>query len=113
WQAGAIVKWLLRRLATTFGDVPETVEWLKCTGLGIFQDDPCPRHPVGALTIDQVTDDIECAPGISAFIALSPGIGKFTEKCIEYRRSAFENCDGVRQVELCSVSHGCVDVRRR
>ena len=27
--------------------------------------------------------------------------------------SAFENCDGVRQVELCSVSHGCVDVRRR
>ena len=91
----------------------QAVEPLKRTGFAIFQDNSRPRHPVSALTMDQVTDDIECTPSIRAFILLGPAVRKSSEKRIEYRRSVFEKCDGFRQVESCSVSHGCVDVRGR
>src|SRR5437764_1293247 len=50
----------------------QAVEPLKRTGFAIFQDNSRPRHPVSALTMDQVTDDIECTPSIRAFILVSP-----------------------------------------
>ena len=62
---------------------------------------------------DQVTNDIECTPSIPAFISFGPSIRKSTEERIEYRRSAFEKCDGLRQRELRSVCHSCVDVGGR
>src|SRR2546421_12943501 len=93
--------------------MPQAVETVKCTGFAIFQDDPRACHPVSPLTMDQVTNDIERTPGIPAFVSLSPAVRKSQEKRIEYRMSPFQKRDGFRQVELRSVSHGCVDVRGR
>src|SRR5438445_139155 len=50
--------------------MPQAVESLKPTGFAIFQDDPRARHPVSPLTMDQMTNDIECTPSIRAFILL-------------------------------------------
>jgi hypothetical protein len=92
--------------------MPKAVEPHKRAGLSIFQDDPHARHPVGSLTVDQVTDDIECTPGIPAFVSLSPSIRKSTEKGVEYRRSTFEKCDGFGQLELRNVLHVVSRCRR-
>ncbi len=93
--------------------MPQAVESVKRTGFAIFQDDPRARHPVSPLTMDQMSNDIECTPSIRAFILLGPSVREPSEKRIEYRRSVFEKCDGFRQVELRSVYHSCVDVRGR
>src|SRR6267154_2543224 len=49
-----------------------------------------------------MTNDVECAPGVFAFILVGPGFRQIAEKRIESGGSSGEKGDGVRQV----VFHG-------
>src|SRR5579859_6711070 len=74
-QAGEIVQELVERLALTLFELRKAVKDIKLPRLAFLQDDPQPRYPVGALTDDQVADDVERAPCISSFVAAHPRVG--------------------------------------
>src|ERR1700734_3388291 len=68
-QAGEIIQELVERLALTLFELRKTVKGIKLPRFALLQDNPQPRYPVGALPDDQVTHDVERAPGISFFVA--------------------------------------------
>ena len=49
----------------------------------LFEDDPRPRHPVGALPVNQVANHIVRTPGVAAFVADDPVVGQATKERIE------------------------------
>src|SRR5258708_4809370 len=70
-QASELVEELLERLALTLFHLRKAVKGIKWSRLAVFQDDPRPRHPVGALPDDQVPYDVERAPGVVCFVTAS------------------------------------------
>src|SRR6516165_8182997 len=61
-QAGEIVQELVERLALTLFELRKSVKGIEWPRFAFLQDDPQPRHPVGALSDDQVANDVERAP---------------------------------------------------
>jgi len=80
------VRFSLRRFGEIVQESVSDLPWVSCNcakrskgskrpGFAVLQNDPQPRHPVGALPDDQMADDVERAPGIFAFVAARPDVG--------------------------------------
>jgi putative transposase len=74
-QAGEIVQELVERLALTLFELRKAVKGIKLPRFAFLQDDPQPRYPVRALPDDQVSHNVERAPGFSSFVAAHPHVG--------------------------------------
>src|SRR6266853_1333554 len=69
------IEQLFERLAAAFFFMSETVEGIERNGFAVFEDAFGTGHPIGALTDDQVSHDIESAPAIRAFVCSHPPAG--------------------------------------
>jgi len=49
-----------------------TIELLEGPALAVLEDDLHARHPIGLLAVNQVADDVECAPGVRALGGARP-----------------------------------------
>jgi len=67
--------------------VPKAVERREPADRALLQDDPRSRDPVGLFAIDQVTDDVEGAPGVAALVRAGPGPVEPAEERAKGRRS--------------------------
>jgi hypothetical protein len=67
----------------------KAVKGFERAGLSEFEDPPNPRHPVRALPVSEMADDIVNRPCIIPFIAPGPRIRHVADKRIEsFGRSA-------------------------
>jgi hypothetical protein len=96
-QLGKLIQKLAERLALALPRLGEAIESVERSALSELQDHLRPRHPVGALAMDEMTDNIECAPGIRAFIVRRPLVGKVPQKRIQGCRRALEERYGLVQ----------------
>src|ERR1044072_3920580 len=76
----------------------QTIERFEGSGLARLQHHPYARHPIGALAMNQMTDDVERVPAAGPFVALCPRLGKIGRQRIEVRRRTGEQRDGAREV---------------
>src|ERR1700751_2828133 len=71
--AGAELRELIQQLregfALGFVDVSVAIQVRKWLLRAVFEHPFGAREPVGALAVDEVSDDVECAPGVFAFVA--------------------------------------------
>jgi len=74
-QPGEIVQELLHRLFLILIQLGKAVKGIKRPRFAVLDNDPQPRHPVGALTENQVAHDVEHAPGIVSFVAVHQMVG--------------------------------------
>ena len=77
------IEQLFERLAAAFYSVSETVEGIERDGFTVFEDAFGTGHPIGALTDDEVSHDIESAPAIRAFVCCHPPAGQTAEERIQ------------------------------
>jgi hypothetical protein len=82
------IEQLFESLAAAFCFMSETIEGIEREGFTVFEDAFDTGHPIGALTGDEVSHDIESAPAISAFACSHPPAGQAAEERIQRRRSA-------------------------
>jgi len=66
-------------------ELREAIERVEGPPLAVLQDDPDARHPVGSLTMDQVSDDIERTPGFAPFMRDDPPVRKAAQQRVECR----------------------------
>ena len=76
------------------------IKWFKGAGVLELEDHAGAGHPVGALTVNQVPDHVEGAPGILALVAEGQGFGQVAQKCVESSGSARKKREAVLQVVL-------------
>jgi len=89
------IQQLRERLPFTNSYVTLAIKRLKRLSLAKFQHHPCPRHPIRAFTVNQMAHDIECAPCVFPFIAMSPHFGQTAKKRVECSGRAREKRYGV------------------
>jgi hypothetical protein len=97
-QVAEFIQKLRQRLTRTLPLLRQTIKPLKRSGFTTLQDYPRPCHPIGAFPMNEMTDNIERAPGVSAFIADRPTVGQIAEKDIESSGRASKQRDCVFQV---------------
>ena len=77
------IEQLFERFAAAFFSLSETVEEIERDGFAVFEDAFGTGHPIGALTDDEVSHDIERAPAINAFVCGHPPAGQTAEERIQ------------------------------
>src|SRR5438067_10056890 len=82
-QTAEFIQQLRQRFTLTLTFLSPAIERLKSFCLAKLQDHPRPRHPIGALAMNQMANDIECAPSFATFIAECPGFRQVPQKRIE------------------------------
>lgn len=82
-ERSEFIEQLFERLAAAFFSLSETVEGIERDGFAVFEDASGTRHPIGALTDDEVSHDIESAPAIKAFVCSHPPAGQTAEERIQ------------------------------
>ena len=68
-QASKFIQQLSQRFALALSCVSKTVKGVKRTTLAKVQHHPGSRHPIRALAVNEMADDIEGVPGIFTFIS--------------------------------------------
>src|SRR5436309_6424416 len=97
-QASEFIQQLRKILLFTFARLREAIKRVKSTRLAGLKNHAGARHPVGAFTVNQMTDNVECGPGFFTFVLPSPGIGQVAQECIESGGSTSEKSQGVLQI---------------
>ena len=69
------IEQLFERFAAAFFFLSETVEGIERDGFAVFEDPFGTGHPVGSLPDDEVSNNIESAPAIRAFVFGHPSAG--------------------------------------
>src|SRR5438874_9743280 len=82
-QSGELIQQLCQRLALTLTFLSPAIERLKSFCLAKLQDHPRPRHPIGALAVNEMSEDVERAPGFLAFVTNGPGFRQVAQQRIE------------------------------
>src|SRR3954468_18004865 len=59
------------------------IEALEGARLPMLQDHAGARHPVGALTVDEMSHDVEGCPSALAFVGVRPRFRKIAEKRVQ------------------------------
>jgi hypothetical protein len=77
------IEQLFERFAAAFFFLSETIEGIERDGFTVFEDAFGTGHPIGALTDDEVSHDIESAPAIRAFVCSHPSAGQAAEERIQ------------------------------
>jgi hypothetical protein len=57
-------------------------------------------HPVVALGLGQVADDVVGSPCVVSFVAAGPGVGEAAQERVESRRGAGEKSDGLGHASI-------------
>lgn len=83
------------RLALAFANVSPAVERLERAGFAEFEEPSRARNPVGALTVDEMADDIEGAPGIFALVTQSPFVRQPAQQRVKHGGSVGKKHYGV------------------
>jgi len=78
-HASEFIQQLAERFSLALSYLSQTIKFLKRPGLAELQHHPRPRHPIRALGVNQVPDDIVGVPGISPFISKRPSFGEITQ----------------------------------
>ena len=81
-ERSEFIEQLFERFAAAFF-LSETVEGIERDGFTVFEDAFGTGHPIGALTDDEVSHDIESAPAIKAFVCSHPPAGQTAEERIQ------------------------------
>ena len=84
-ERGELVEELRQRSALRHRELRKAIELLEGSGLAGLMDDSGARYPVGALAVDQVSDDVEGAPRVAAFVGCDPTLGQAPEERIDGR----------------------------
>src|SRR5580698_4274740 len=87
-QLRKLIKQLPQRLTLTLSHLTQTIKGFKRPTLAKLQHRLRTRHPVRALGMNQMTDDIEHVPGVLTFISQRPHLRQITQKRIESSRCA-------------------------
>jgi len=87
-ERSEFIEQFFKRLAAAFFFLSETVEGIERAGLAVFEDAFGTGHPVGALADDEVSNNVERAPGIRAFVCGHPPAGQAAEERIQRWRGA-------------------------
>ena len=69
------VEELFQRFAAAFGFLRKTVKRIEWNRIAVFEDATGARKPVGPFADDEVSDNIERAPGIGTFVGVGPSFG--------------------------------------
>ncbi len=64
-------------------------------GVAVCEDVADAGHPVVALGLREMADDVVGSPCVVSFVAAGPGVGEAAEEGIESRRGAGEESDGL------------------
>jgi len=78
--------------------VPQSIEWIKGLFFAELQDPPGARHPIFAVRVNQVANDIENGPGIFPFAAMSPTLRQTAQQPIQSGGSARKQRDCLFQI---------------
>ncbi len=74
-ERSEFIEQLFERFAAAFLSLSETVEGIERDGFTVFEEAFGTGHPIGALTDDEVSHDIDGAPAIRAFVCCHPPAG--------------------------------------
>jgi putative YphP/YqiW family bacilliredoxin len=94
-QRGELVEEIGQRWSGGRRKLREPVERVEGARVAILQDDLHARHPVRLFPVNQVTDDVERAPGVAALVRRDPGRGQIAQQGVERSRGATQDIDGV------------------
>src|ERR1041384_1599165 len=82
-QAREFIQQLRQRLAFAFSLLAQSVKGIERAALSKFDNSSSPIHPIRPLTVDQVADNIEGAPGFTTLISMGPLFGQMTQQRIQ------------------------------
>src|SRR5438045_1537090 len=94
-QSSKLVQELRQRLAFAVALLCPAIKLVEGTVFTMLKNDSCPHHPVGALAVDQVADDIEHAPSVLAFILRRPPRRQITQQRVQGSRGALKQGQSV------------------
>src|SRR5688572_26499861 len=97
-QPRKLVEQRRQRPIDVSGAVPESIVRLEPRAWSAREDDARARDPVRLLTVDQMSDDIEGAERLRAFVAANPRLGQAAKQGLQRRRRTREHID--RQIEI-------------
>jgi hypothetical protein len=97
-QGTELIQELAQRLSFTLSSLRQAVKRIKHPRLAELQDNLGSRHPISSFAVNQMTNDIEYAPGVSIFVSARPHVGQIAQKRIECRQGAAEDGNRVREV---------------
>ena len=75
-QCRELVEQAVERASSRYFELGKAIELVERPALAVVEDDARARHPVGELAVDQVADDVEGAPRLAAFVALTQSSGR-------------------------------------
>src|SRR5208282_3415767 len=107
-HARKFIQQLPERLTFALSRLSPTVEGLERARLAKLQNHFRARHPVGAVTVNQMANDIEGAPGVFTFISQRPRFRQIAQKRVESGGSSSEKRYCVLEV-LCHQAPPFVD----
>ena len=103
-QASEFIEQLGQILPFTFARLREPIKRVKSTRLAGLKNHAGARHPVGAFTVNQMTDNVERSPGFITFVLPRPVIRQVPQECIESGGGTSEKGEGVLQI----LFHSCI-----
>lgn len=90
---GELVEELGEGLPCTFAILGAAIERLEGAALAVVEDEFGAGHPVGALAMDEMADDIEGSKGGAAFVLRGPGFGEIAQESVDRGGSVGEQGD--------------------
>ena len=99
------------RLAPRGLELGEAIERCEGNVLTVCEEMVDARHPVGALALNQVPDDIERAPGVGAFGAEHPWLRQIPQQSVENFGSSGQYGNGGREIEFHRVCYRTIERR--
>jgi hypothetical protein len=83
-----LVEQTLQRSSRGQLELSQAIEGIERACFAMFENQPGPWHPVRALAMNQVTDDVEGAPGVRSLVCCDPAVGQTAQQCVERRGGA-------------------------
>src|SRR3954469_14059807 len=112
-QLSKLIQQLRQRLPCALARLRQAVELVEWLALAGFQYSPRPRHPVGALSVDEMSHNVERAPHLAAFIARGPRRRQLAQQCVECFWSMRKQRNGGTQVVFHPASIRGTKVRKK
>src|SRR5258706_935364 len=82
-DACKFIQQLLERFALALSYLPQSVKFLKRSSLAKLQNHFHSRHPIGALGVNEVADNVIGAPRVTPFILMCQRVRQLAQKSIE------------------------------
>lgn len=105
-DARELIEQLRQALAAAGFHMSKAIEWVEGAALAKFQNPPRARQPVFAIGVDEVPDDAERGPRISALAAVRPLLRQIAQKCIQSGRGTRQQSDGLRKIVFQGAPRG-------